>query len=242
MPRPPVPIPPVLSLPLGDDGGAQPLQGLTVLAVEDSRYASDALRLLCRRAGARLRRAETLAQARAHLRTYRPDVLLVDLGLPDGSGAALINEVAQGAQRPAVVLGISGLGTGRRAALAAGADGYLEKPVESLAAFCAAILHHLPDRHGAAAPEGGDAVQADPLALADDLRRAIRFLDAPDHPRGRYVAGFVAGLARQVHDGALAEAAQAAAQGSAAGLSVLRGLIAHRLAGAGPAFPGPSTG
>ena len=49
-----------------------PLQGITVLAVEDSRFACDALRLLCQRSGARLRRAETLEAARAHLGSTVP--------------------------------------------------------------------------------------------------------------------------------------------------------------------------
>ena len=89
-----------------------PLRGVTVLAVEDSRFASDALRLMCRRLGARLRRAESLQAAASHLRLYRPDVVIVDLGLPDGRGEALIAEVV--ARKPrVVVLGMSGDAAGR---------------------------------------------------------------------------------------------------------------------------------
>lgn len=60
--------------------------------MEDSRFTCDALRLLCQR-GARLRRAETLAAAQAHSWLYRPDALLVDLGLP-GRGETLIATLA----------------------------------------------------------------------------------------------------------------------------------------------------
>ena len=112
-----------------------PMRGMTVLAVEDSRFASEALRLMCQRSGARLRRAETLAVARAHLRLYRPDAIIVDLGLPDGRGEGLIRDLVLAALRPKVILGTSGSTSGRMSAIAAGADGFLEKPVESLAMF-----------------------------------------------------------------------------------------------------------
>ena len=65
---------------------ALPLRGVTVLVVEDSRVTCDALRLIFQRTGARLRRAETLTSARLHMDSYRPDLVIVDLGLPDGRG------------------------------------------------------------------------------------------------------------------------------------------------------------
>ncbi|NJM81243.1 MAG: response regulator, partial [Tabrizicola sp.] len=101
---------------------------MTILAVEDSRFASDALRLICQRAGARLRRAENIERAEIYLTTATPDVALIDLGLPDGRGEDLIRDLAPPSGLRPVVLGMSGDPAGRGRALAAGAVGFLENP------------------------------------------------------------------------------------------------------------------
>lgn len=190
--------------------GEMPLLGLTVLAVEDSRFACDALRLMCRRAGARLRRAETLAQARVHLRTYRPDVALVDLGLPDGRGESLIADLARAPGRPAVVLGMSGDEGGRQAAMAAGADGFVAKPPGNLAQFCRLLRDHLPDQVPALHLPPDLPARGDPLALQDDLARAARALAvAPGNDRLRFVAQFLRGVALQAGDADLGAACEA---------------------------------
>lgn len=223
-------VPPMPWLARGD----VPLYGLTLLVVEDSRFASDALRLLGRRSGARLRRAATLRQARAHLRVYRPDVVLVDLGLPDGRGEGLIRALAaSGPGRPAI-LGMSGDPDGRGPALAAGADGFMEKPVPGLAAFRQAILSLLPGRSANPAPEPGEEVAADPAALHDDLLLAAQAVGAgPGAAERRYLAGFLAGLARQAHDEALCKAT-AALHDPRAGLQDLARLLEDRLAESAP--------
>jgi len=96
----------------------RPLLGLTVLVVEDSRFSCDAMRLLCLRSGARIRRADCLRSARRHLQVYRPAVLIVDLGLPDGSGAELIDDMNRTTPRVDVILGTSGDDSRRRWVLA----------------------------------------------------------------------------------------------------------------------------
>lgn len=225
-----------MAVPVSDGlpGARLPLRGVTVLAVEDSRFACEALRLMCQRSGARLRRAETLAAARSHLRLYRPDVVIVDLGLPDGRGDALIRSLVMTVHRPMVILGTSGSDTGRSTALAAGADGFLDKPIESLAAFQRALTGFAP------APEAGDLPALDPLALRDDLARAADRLAAdPDAVTRRYLAGFVRGLAQIARDPALAAAAEGCGA-SDAGVPALRGLIAARLAEVGVGFQGGS--
>ena len=182
-----------------------PLRGITILAVEDSRFASEALRLMCQRLGARLRRAETLQAARSHLRLYRPNVVIVDLGLPDGRGEALIREIVLGAHAP-LVLGTSGDVAGRAAALAAGAEGFLDKPLESLAAFQAVLIRHLPENIvGLPAPD--EALTPDTLALRDDFARAASMIEAGVTADTRaYLTGFLSGVARHAHDADLVAA------------------------------------
>ena len=83
----------------------RPLHGLMVLLVEDSLTAGEAVRLMCITSGARLRRADCMTSARRHLRIYRPDVAIVDMGLPDGDGAELISELAQASPRTQTIIG-----------------------------------------------------------------------------------------------------------------------------------------
>lgn len=213
-----LPAPPRATGGLSAPSPQTPLAGLTLLLVEDSRFACDALRLVTHRVGARLRRAETLAQARHHLRTYRPDVVIVDLGLPDGRGEDLIADLCRLGGPPA--LAISGDDDGLGRARRAGAAGFLAKPLGSIGTIARAILSLLPERAWLipAVPDGIVATP-DPLALRDDLAEAARRLAGAPGSEGRsYVAGFVTGLARASRDAGLEAAARAEA-GAAGGLA-----------------------
>jgi CheY-like chemotaxis protein len=202
---------------------AQPLLGQTILAVEDSRFASEALRLLCMRSGARLRRADCLASARRHLSVYRPNVVLVDLGLPDGCGTELIAEIATDPVVRPVVLGLSGDPGREGEARAAGADGFMEKPVSGLVLFQQAILAHLPEEmrpkgpRPVAATHAGDDVRPDSFALQDDLAHAAEVLTTAGAGSLGYAAQFVGSVARAAQDEGLAAAAQDLAEAHAGG-------------------------
>lgn len=189
--------------PLSAGPESLPLRGVTLLLVEDSRFTCDALRLIVTRAGARLRRAETLAAARSHLGFYRPDLLIVDLGLPDGRGEDLI---AEAAALGLPVLGISGDPDGRDLALDAGAVAFVEKPIPSIAGFLRLIRQLVAGVGAIAMGEELDTPSADPMALRDDLAHAVRLVDAGGSDPA-YVVGFVRSLARTVGDAALERAA-----------------------------------
>lgn len=132
----------------------RPLLGQSVLVVEDSRHAGEALRLMCMKGGARIRRADCLKSADRHLKSWRPSVVIIDLGLPDGSGLDLIRRLNTATPRVAVLLAVSGEPQMRQAALAAGADGFLAKPFGSVANFHAMVLAKLPHAARPLALEG----------------------------------------------------------------------------------------
>jgi CheY-like chemotaxis protein len=186
-------------LPSPPPGGAGlPLQGLTLMIVDDSRFTCDALRLILHRAGARLRRAESLEIARLHLNCYRPDLAIIDLGLPDGRGEDLIAELSADGFP---VLGISGDPDGRDAALDAGAAAFLEKPIGSVAGLVR-LIRQLTT--GVGPVEKGEEVPSptgDPVALRDDLARAASLISTPGDPG--YAKAFVQSLARASGDTAL---------------------------------------
>lgn len=213
----------------------RPLLGLTVLVVEDSRHASEAMRLLCLRSGARIRRADCLASAERHLGLYQPSAAIIDLGLPDGSGLDLIARIHAQRPRVPVVLGTSGADPVEAAAEArkAGADGFLPKPVETLAAFQSAILDLLPPDLRPTLPprlvEGGK-ITPDTLTLREDLSHALALLGQPDPPLG-YLRRFLLGVARGAQDKTLEGRALALTTGlDPAGRQAFRNFLSQRIA------------
>ena len=206
----------------------RPLSGLTLLLVEDSRLACEAMRHICRRSGARLRRADTLEAAERHLRAYRPDAVVADLHLPDGSGLQLIEGLARQKPRLDALLVISGDPSQDAPSRAAGADGFLLKPAGILA-FQAAVLACLPPdrrpqgRH--AAPEASPP--PDLSAFREELERAESLLSRPRF-RLDDVTGFLRGVARTAGDQALLEMVESA--NSTRRAARLRLLLRARLA------------
>lgn len=216
---------------------SRPLLGLTILVVEDSRYASEAMRLICLRSGARIRRADCLKSARRHLQVYRPSVVVVDLGLPDGSGLDLIRELSESAPRVGIILATSGDDNCEDAALAAGADGFLAKPLTSLAAFQAEVLSRLPEDRRPYGPRivSEEPIHPDDLAFHDDLAHAADVLRGGEGETLDYIAQFIGGVARSAQDTVLAEAAADLASARAAGApgrvmaARIAGLVQERL-------------
>ncbi|WP_120500632.1 response regulator [Roseovarius sp. EL26] len=208
-----------------------PLLGLTVLVVEDSRFASDAMRLMCLRSGARIRRADCLCSARKHLKVYRPSIVAIDLGLPDGSGLELIRDLSAARPRVNVLLGMSGDTNLLNNALEAGADGFLNKPLENLGYFQQTVLTHLGVNPQAASLRAIEdrGVEPDLIAYQDDISHAAELLqEQRDESSLAYATQFLRSIAKSAGDTSLEKAAKSLSKATAQGYvpnSIIRDLL-----------------
>jgi len=127
--------------------------GARILVVEDDPGILRALKTNLSRHGFEVKTAETGGQALDSCLLRPPDLILLDLGLPDMDGTDVIREVRARADIPIVVLSVRGAERDKVTALDLGADDYLTKPfgVEELLARVRVALRH------AARPASGAA-------------------------------------------------------------------------------------
>jgi two-component system, OmpR family, KDP operon response regulator KdpE len=114
-----------------------------VLIVEDDQGIQDVLRFLAEANGMRVVAANTCDLAIREAESHRPDLAIVDLGLPDRDGIQLIQTLRTWSRVPIIVLSARTLESQRRAAFDAGADDYVAKPFSApeLLARMQALLH-----------------------------------------------------------------------------------------------------
>jgi DNA-binding response OmpR family regulator len=105
------------------------LRPTRILLVDDDEDATELLRVLLARRGFDVSSARSVATALAAAEPASTDVLVIDLGLPDGSGHDLLRRLRRARRVPAVALSGSGRATDLAAARDAGFDEYLTKPV-----------------------------------------------------------------------------------------------------------------
>ena len=99
-----------------------------ILIVEDEPAIRKVLRVLLEAEGYRFIEADTAQRAEIEARSHKPDLLLVDLGLPDGDGLNVIRHVRAWSPVPIIVLSARTMEEQKIAALDAGADDYVTKP------------------------------------------------------------------------------------------------------------------
>lgn len=101
---------------------------ISVLIVEDEKEIRRFLRTALEGESLRVHEAETLQRGLLEAATRKPDLVILDLGLPDGDGIDFIRDFRQWSQTPIVVLSARSDEQVKIDALDAGADDYLSKP------------------------------------------------------------------------------------------------------------------
>jgi two-component system KDP operon response regulator KdpE len=99
-----------------------------VVVVEDEPSIRRFIRMTLEREGCQVHEAETLHRALVETGTRQPDLIILDLGLPDGDGINLIRDLRTWSQTPIIVVSARSSEAEKVEALDAGADDYLTKP------------------------------------------------------------------------------------------------------------------
>jgi two-component system response regulator RegX3 len=105
-----------------------PTQSERVLLVEDEASISEPFSSALAREGFVPIIAASMAEARAELKEHEPDIVLLDLMLPDGDGRELARELRATSQVPMIMLTARGSEVDRVVGLELGADDYVVKP------------------------------------------------------------------------------------------------------------------
>ena len=148
------------------------LAGAQILVVEDETTIRQLLRTTLEAEGYGVHEAATAREGETLAGNRRIDLFLIDLGLPDGDGTALIRRLRSWTQRPVIVLSARSLESQKVEALDAGADDYVSKP------FGVAELHarlRVALRHAArTAPAGLSTLQLGPVSVDLAAKSVVR--------------------------------------------------------------------
>lgn len=150
----------------------------TILLIEDERQMRRFLRVTLQSERYALIEAETAAEGLSQTATRSPDIVLLDLGLPDMDGLEVIKKLREWSAVPIIVISAREQEGDKIKALDEGADDYLTKPFgsgELLARIRVALRH--------AVPKNQD--QRDAIFTAEDL--SIDFLKRQVHRGDREI-------------------------------------------------------
>ncbi|WP_105384059.1 response regulator [Neorhizobium alkalisoli] len=140
-----------------------------VLLVDDEPQIQRFLRPALRAAGYEVIEAMTGAEALKAIATAAPDIVILDLGLPDMDGKEVVSSVRGWSQIPIVILSARDRESEKIAALDLGADDYVEKPF-GIGELTARIRTAL--RHRAKADAVMPVIVSDGLSI-DTVRRLV---------------------------------------------------------------------
>jgi two-component system, OmpR family, KDP operon response regulator KdpE len=148
-----------------------PSHEVTVLAIEDEPEIRRFLRTALPQHGYRLYETSTGQDGLAQSAARNPDIILLDLGLPDLDGLAVIRRLREWATTPIIVLSARDQEKVKVTALDLGADDYLTKPfgIDELLARMRVVLRHA----ARASAETGETVFTTGALRVDLQRRQV---------------------------------------------------------------------
>lgn len=143
-----------------------------VCVIEDEPGIRRFLRVSLEQEGYRLFEAQTGRQALMMIKSRPPDIIILDLGLPDIDGVEIIDSVRSWSKLPIIILSARNKDLDKIEALDRGADDYLTKP------FSVSELHarlRVALRHSAliSSPDNKETFQAGPLRVELQNRRVF---------------------------------------------------------------------
>jgi two-component system response regulator RegX3 len=143
-----------------------------ILLIEDEESISEPLADALRRDGFEPEVGSTLAEGLAAFRTRSPDLVLLDVMLPDGDGREVLREIRSVSRVPVIMLTARADEVDRIVGLELGADDYVPKPFSSgeLIARIRAVLR----RTGTTAPTGSAVLEIGGIVMNLDTREVTR--------------------------------------------------------------------
>ncbi|HVM62667.1 MAG TPA: response regulator [Verrucomicrobiae bacterium] len=121
----------------------------SILVIDDEPPIRRLLRLTLEPQGYQIYEAESGELGLQEAAARRPDVIILDLGLPDMDGVSVLKRLREWSHTPVLVLSVRARETDKVAALDNGADDYLTKPfgTEELLARLRAVQRRAPEAH-----------------------------------------------------------------------------------------------
>ena len=145
-----------------------------ILVVEDDAAVRNLMALTLETQGYQYRVARTGGEALIEITTHQPDIMLLDLGLPDMEGIEIIRKVRGWSAMPIIVISARSEDSDKVEALDAGADDYLTKPfsVDELLARLRVALRRLHVQ-----PAGGESAVYENGSLRVDYAAGCAYLN-----------------------------------------------------------------
>jgi DNA-binding response OmpR family regulator len=146
-----------------------------VLLVEDEASIADPFARMLRREGFEATIARTAADALDLARTTEPDIVLLDLALPDGDGRDVCRVLRGERDIPVIMITARGTETDRVVGLELGADDYVVKPFSGpeVVARIRAVLRRAGRAAGGAPPRPAEPIRVRDLEVDLAARRAV---------------------------------------------------------------------